>query len=50
MKLFLSALLAVLFFCLGMYFHDFRVNRGAEILFFGVAVSAALAFEWLLHK
>lgn len=50
MKLFLSAFLAVLFFCLGMYFHDFQVNRVAEILFFGLAVSAVLTFEWLLHQ
>ncbi|MBI5045852.1 MAG: hypothetical protein HZC14_02545 [Candidatus Niyogibacteria bacterium] len=50
MPLYLSACVTVFCFCLGMYYHDFQIDRRMEILFFGLAVSAALIFEWLLHK
>jgi hypothetical protein len=50
MKLFLTALTTVACFGLGMYYHDFRINRKYEILFLCLALAGALTFEYFLHN
>lgn len=49
-KLFLTGILAVLSFGLGLYFHDFQVSRKWEIIFLCLALAATLFFFWLLGQ
>jgi hypothetical protein len=50
MAVFIIGGLAVIFFGVGMWLHDFQTNRKLEIMFFCLALTACMVFFWLLGQ